>query len=123
MISKRSKSLNADEVNVLEAMQYCRETEQHFIPKPVQQLSQGNMCIITPQIVPFITSLLRKINMCINEEKLKVFGSKMAKPCILYDALQKKKSDLHSFFIHSNRSEMCFGVMFTPLVCHSNILE
>ena len=33
----------------------------------------------------------------------------------------KKKSDLHSFFIHSNRSEMYFGVMFTPLVCHSNI--
>ena len=41
---------------------------------------------------------------------------------ICHTALQKQKSD-HSFFIHSNRSEMYFGVMFTPLVCHSNILE
>ena len=39
------------------------------------------------------------------------------------ESTAKKKSDLHSFFIHSNRSEICFGVMFTPLVCHSKILE
>jgi hypothetical protein len=71
MISKRDKVSQAEDIKVLQAILYSKESEEHLIPEPVKQLYEGNMSIITPQIIPFLSNLLKKINMHINEKNIK----------------------------------------------------
>ena len=83
MISKRMKSSKVDELEILEIMRCC---DFSIAPRQIQQLNEGNMCMMNPVLTPFVKLLLDKINLYINRQQLKVQGSKMveiAKSCIV----------------------------------------
>ena len=89
MVKNRKHSLKkSDEDKVLEAMM-CKRDELDSVPKQVWDLSRGDLCTVSPKIIPFVQLLLKKITLNINEDQLKAKGHMMielAKSTISSDA-------------------------------------
>ena len=95
MMEARKKSHSkGNKSEVLEAMK-CKKDELDRVPNQIHELNQGNLCVVSPEMITSAKALLHKIMLNINNDKLKVHGHKIieiARPIIVDDV------DLSSLF-------------------------
>lgn len=75
------------ELNLLKAMK-CKPKELQKVPSQYQDLSHGDLCIVSPKILPFVDALLKSISSHVTSEQLQTKGKAMmcaAKSAVLSD--------------------------------------
>ena len=85
--SMMDREVDIKRKEILESLK-CKQYELDKVPKPVQDLNQANLCIVSPTIIPFVQGLLRKINAHISRDQLALLGKNMievAKPAVMND--------------------------------------